>query len=89
MSKLLACLCVLVLCGSANIAVGQRAVAEVQRLPGLEKVFAVCSKLGQKAMVVGTSLLLLCSQPGCGPDDADETKTAASELVAAAEDTRP
>ena len=74
MSKLLACLCVLMLCGNANIAVGQRAVAEVQRLPGLGKVFAVWSKLGQSVAMVGTSLLLLCSQPGCGTDEVDEMK---------------
>ena len=92
MSKLLACLCVLLLCGNANIAVGQlavgqRAVVEAQRLPVLGKIFSVRNKLIRGVLVVGASLALLCSQTGCGTDGGDEVETGSSELVAPVEDT--
>ena len=87
MRWLFVCSCVLLLCGSANLtaARGGHVAAEVQRLPVVKNLLSAWGKIGRSlgkgALVVGTSLLLICGQTGCGGDEADETETVVTKVV--------
>ena len=87
MSRWLLC-SVLLAFGIANIAAGNvfaPAVAKVKHSPVLKNMVAVLAQasrgLGRGVLVASTSLLLVCTQMGCGTDDTDEAPQVITRFV--------